>query len=519
MLQTRLDYPCETEMVSHPTVGRRGLMSLVRSSLGATTRTVAAGAIVVAFGVGILSPGLADAKAPPASFADLAAELSPAVVNIATTQTIDAGRTPEMPQLPPGSPFKDFFDEFFERNQPRSDRPRRAQSLGSGFIIDAAGIVVTNNHVIADADEITVRLQDDTEFKAVLLGTDEKTDVAVLQIDPDGRELPSVSFGDSDKLRVGDWVVAIGNPFGLGGTVTAGIVSARGRDIGQGPYDDFIQTDASINRGNSGGPLFDMDGKVIGINTAIFSQSGGSVGIGFAISSELAKGVVSQLREFGRTRRGWLGVQIQQVTDEIAESLGLSEAKGALVAAVTPGGPAESSGIEAGDVILSFNGQAVPEMRALPRIVAETQVGEEVAVTVWRAGKEAAVTAKLGELEKAEEARVIQTSQTDGVIEDTKVSSLGLDVATLTPQLRDDYKVPGDIEGVVIREIATDGAAAEKGLSIGDVIVEANQREVREPKDLADAVTEAREAGKKSILLFVASQGETRFIALRIDKG
>ena len=519
MLQTQHEYPCETEMSSHPTDGPAGLMSRVRSSLGGTTRTIAAGAIVVVFGIGVLAPGLADAKAPPASFADLAAELSPAVVNIATTQTIEAGRSPDLPQLPPGSPFKDFFDEFFDRNQPRSDRPRRAQSLGSGFIIDSAGIVVTNNHVIADADEITVRLQDDTEFKAVLLGTDEKTDVAVLQIDPAGRVLPSVSFGDSDKLRVGYWVVAIGNPFGLGGTVTAGIISARGRDIGQGPYDDFIQTDASINRGNSGGPLFDMDGKVIGINTAIFSQSGGSVGIGFAISSELAKGVVSQLREFGRTRRGWLGVQIQQVTDEIAESLGLPEAKGALVAAVTPGGPAESSGIEAGDVILSFNGQAVPEMRALPRIVAETQVGEEVAVRVWRAGKEQAVTAKLGELEKAEEARVVQTSQTDGVIEDTKVSSLGLDVATLTPQLREDYKVPGDIDGVVIREIATDGVAAEKGLSVGDVIVEANQREVREPKDLADAVAEAREAGKKSILLFVASQGETRFIALRIDKG
>jgi serine protease Do len=477
--------------------------------------TIAAGAIVFTFA----DPGVADAKAPPSSFADLAERLSPAVVNIATTQTVEPGRRPDIPQLPPGSPFKDFFDEFFDRDQPRSDRPRRAQSLGSGFIIDSVGIVVTNNHVIADADEITVRLQDDTEFKAELLGTDPKTDIAVLRIDPAGRDLPSVSFGDSDGLRVGDWVVAIGNPFGLGGTVTAGIVSARGRDIGQGPYDDFIQTDASINRGNSGGPLFNMDGDVIGINTAIFSQSGGSVGIGFAISSELAKNVVSQLREFGRTRRGWLGVQIQQVTDEIAESLGLEQASGALVAAVTPGGPAESSGIKAGDIILEFNGQNVEEMRALPRIVAETPVGEEVAVMVWRDGKPQAVTATLGELEKAEEARIIQTSRTDGVIEDTKVSSLGLDVATLTPQLRDEYQVPGEVDGIVIREIAPDGVAAEKGLAVGDVIVEANQKDVREPQDLADAVAEARDAGKKSILLFVASRGETRFIALRIDKG
>ena len=473
---------------------------------------------VTAMAVALVLPSVADAKAPPESFADLAEKLSPAVVNIATTQTIEPGQGPDTPQLPPGSPFEDFFKDFFERNQ-RPDRPRRSQSLGSGFIIDPSGIVVTNNHVIEGADAITVRLQDDTEFEAELLGTDPKTDLAVLKIDPAGQDLPFVEFGDSDALRVGDWVVAIGNPFGLGGTVTAGIVSARGRDIGQGPYDDFIQTDASINRGNSGGPLFDLEGRVIGINTAIFSQSGGSIGIGFAISSQLAIGVIDQLREFGRTRRGWLGVQIQQVTDEIADSLGLDEASGALVAAVTPSGPAQAAGIQPGDVILSFNGQEVPEMRALPRIVAETPVGEEVSVSLWRNGSGEQVTAVLGELEKAEEARIIQTSRTDGVIEDTKVSSLGLDVATLTPQLRDEYSIGGDVDGLVVREVDPDGVAAEKGLSVGDIIVEANQTEVRQPQDLADVVKDAREAGKKSVLLFVSSQGETRFIALRIDQG
>ena len=278
--------------------------------------------------------GRGEAKGPPDSFADLAAKLLPSVVNISTTQTVEARQRlgPEMPQFPPGSPFEEFFKDFFDRNNPngggngnRRRSPRRAQSLGSGFIIDASGIVVTNNHVIAGADEIKVRLQDDTEFEAKLLGRDAKIDIAVLKIEPGDTKLTAVSFGDSDKLRVGDWVVAIGNPFGLGGTVTAGIVSARGRDINQGPYDDFIQTDASINKGNSGGPLFDLEGKVIGINTAIFSQSGGSVGIGFAVSARLASPVVAQLKDYGRTRRGWLGVRIQTVTDEIAESFGMQE--------------------------------------------------------------------------------------------------------------------------------------------------------------------------------------------------
>ena len=282
----------------------------------------------------------------PVSFAELAELKTPAVVNISTTTIVRDKRGMDLPQFPEGSPFEDFFKEFEERG-----KSRKAQSLGSGFIIDESGIVVTNNHVIENAEQITVFLSNDESFDATLVGRDEKTDIAVLKFDPGKTKLTAVSFGDSDALRVGDWVMAIGNPFGLGGTVTAGIVSARGRDIGSGPYDDFIQTDASINRGNSGGPLFNMAGEVIGINTAIFSQSGGSVGIGFAISANLATKVVDQLQEYGRTRRGWLGVFIQEVTEDIAESLGLDDAAGALVSSVTDGGPADKGGVEAGDVI------------------------------------------------------------------------------------------------------------------------------------------------------------------------
>ncbi len=478
----------------------------------------AALATMLAFGMALSNP--VHAKAPPVSFADLAERLLPAVVNIATTQTVDSSRMPDMPQFPPGSPFEEFFKDFFERNQgQRPSRPRSAQSLGSGFIIDASGIVVTNNHVIADADEIKVRLQDDTEYEATLIGKDPKTDVAVLSINPGDRELPFVEFGESGSLRVGDWVVAIGNPFGLGGTVTAGIVSARGRDIGQGPYDDFLQTDASINRGNSGGPLFNLEGQVVGINTAIFSQTGGSVGIGFAIASDLAIGVVDQLREFGRTRRGWLGVRIQQVSPDIADSLGLDTARGALVADVTPDGPAEAAGIQPGDIITGFNGEPVDEMRTLPRIVAETRVGREVPVEVWRDGAAITVTATLGELEQAEEARMLTTSATPGPTEEGRVDSLGLGLATLTPQLREQYGITEEVEGVVVTEVDDTVDAADKGLREGDVIVEVAQDEVRSLEDVRRLVEDHRTNGKKTILLLVNRQGEQRFIPLRIDKG
>ena len=361
-----------------------------------------------------------DAHGTPASFADLAGALLPAVVNISSSETVkgdasdnDDGDAPPDSPFPPGSPFEKFFHDFMNRQHGKSgggdddggsgddgngsNAPRKMQSLGSGFIIDPSGLVVTNNHVIAGADEITVTLQDNTVLKATLVGHDDRTDLALLQIHPD-HKLPAVAFGDSDHSRVGDWVLAIGNPFGLGGTVTAGIVSARGRDIQQGPYDDFIQTDAPINRGNSGGPLFDMDGHVVGINTAIYSPSGGSIGIGFSIPSNEAKLVVDQLHRFGRTRRGWIGVWVQAVTPDIADSLNLKPADGALVAGVDAKGPAAAAKLHNGDVILSFNGVPVHEMRTLPRVVAETAIDTHVPVVVWRDGKRQTLSLVVAEL-------------------------------------------------------------------------------------------------------------------------
>ena len=507
-----------------PTLDRIKATGAPQKSSPGFVRLWAAGLFALVF---VIQPTHGFAKAPPESFADLAERLLPAVVNISTTQTVkqsahgDGG--PEMPQFPPGSPFEDFFKDFFDRNQRpgQPNRPRRAQSLGSGFIIDKAGIVVTNNHVIAEADQIKVRLQDDTEFEAKLLGRDPKTDIAVLQIDPGDTELTAVEFGDSDGLRVGDWVVAIGNPFGLGGTVTAGIVSARGRDIGQGPYDDFIQTDASINKGNSGGPLFDLDGKVVGINTAIFSQSGGSVGIGFAVAARLAKPVVGQLQEFGRTKRGWLGVRIQGVSEEIAESLGLGEPIGALVASVTKDGPAEAAGVKAGDVILKFDGKSVETMRKLPRIVAETRIGIDVPVEVWRDGKKVTLTAKVGELEKAEQAQLLPASKTTGDLEAEKgkVEDLGLAISKITPSLSQQYSLDDKTKGVVITGVDAEGVAAEKGLREGDVVVEVGQQEVSSPSEVTSRVEEAKEQGRKSVLFLIDRQGEMRFVALRFNKG
>ncbi len=356
-----------------------------------------------------LTPFAASARSGPPGFADLAEKLLPAVVNISTSQTIKGGdeMIPDMPpdmQLPPGSPFEEFFHDFMEKqkNAPHGGK-HKATALGSGFIIDPSGYIVTNYHVVQDADEITVILQDDTNFTATLVGKDKKTDLALLKVSPK-KPLPSVTWGDSDKARVGDWIIAIGDPYGLGGTVTAGIISARARDLTSGPDDEFLQTDAPINRGNSGGPMFDMDGNVVGVNTAIFSPSGGSIGIGFAIPSSLAKNVVEQLRDHGHIRRGWLGVRIQMVTKDIADSLGLSTAKGALVSSVTPDGPAAKAGVQAGDVIIGFDGKEVPEMRRLPLMVAETEVDKAVDMTVFRKGKEIALKVKVGELQAKEEA-------------------------------------------------------------------------------------------------------------------
>lgn len=483
------------------------------AGLQRSRRSIAAAGLAMAAAMS-LAVAPASARSAPDSFADLAARLSPAVVNISTTQSVGAGGAQPEFRVPPGSPFKEFFEEFFERNRPQQ-RSRRATSLGSGFVIDEDGLVVTNNHVIAEADEISVRLSDGTKLAAEVVGRDPKTDLALLRVETD-KPLPSLGWGSSDDARVGDWVIAIGNPFGLGGSVTAGIVSARGRDINSGPYDDFIQTDASINRGNSGGPLFNMDGEVIGINTAIFSPSGGSVGIGFAIPSALARNVIEQLEEFGKTKRGWLGVRIQTVTDEIAEGLGLDEAKGALVAGVTEGGPAQQGGIEQGDVILEFDGKEVEEMRSLPRIVAETRIGKDVAVTVWRKGEATDVTVQIGELEEAEEL----LAATDGGPAEAgpDLVTLGMTLATITPELRTRFEIAEDVDGVLVTDVEADGPAAEKGIRPGDVIVEVQQDEVARPQDVLEKVKNVREASLKSVLLLLRQRaGEMRFVAVKLD--
>lgn len=467
----------------------------------------------------------------PLSFADLAEKLSPAVVNISSTQkatTTSPENLQEIPQFPPGSPFEDFFKDFMQKQQgqiPNGESPAEqlpTTSMGSGFIVDAAkGLVVTNNHVIKDADEIRVTLVDNTILEAELVGHDEKTDLAVLKIkNPKKHNLTEVSFGDSDTMRVGDWVLAIGNPFGLGGTVTQGIISARKRDISAGPYDDFIQTDASINRGNSGGPMFNLRGDVIGINTAIYSPTGGSVGIGFAIPANLAKPVVQQLAEFGKTRRGWLGVKIQTVTDEIADGLGLTDVHGALVASVTPGGPAEKADIKAGDVIIEFNGQKLDAMRQLPRIVAETAIGKEASVKLIRDGKTISTTVKVGELEKAETDGTIEKASGEKDTKPTKgleLKDLNITINNISPLLRETYNIPEDVNGVVVTSIKIASDAAQKGLAVGDVIVEVNQEAVKDTASVEKVVSAVKAEGKQSVLMLVDNQGQgdVRFVALK----
>jgi serine protease Do len=474
-------------------------------------------AVLVVFA--LAQPAHAQAPAPgaPDSFADLAEALTSAVVNISTTQSVDTTPGPgAMPEMPPGSPFEDLFRDFFERqHRGEQGRPRRIQSLGSGFIIDPSGYVVTNNHVIKDADEITVILSNDRELPAIVLGHDPKTDLALLKVETD-EPLPSLTFGDSDAIRVGDWVMAIGNPFGLGNSVTAGILSARGRDINAGPYDDFLQTDAPINRGNSGGPLFNMAGEVIGINTAIFSPSGGSVGIGFAIPSAIAAPVIAQLREFGQTRRGWLGVRIQTVTEEIAATLGLDKASGALVADVTPDSPAEKAEFEPGDVILTFDGQDVPEMRDLPRIVAATEIGKEVDVVLLRKGEMRTIRVVIDELD--ESPRTVTAAASSKAM-GAEAESLGMTFATINPNLRERFGIAEDMDGVIVTEVDPDGAAAERNIRPGDVIVEVGLEEVITPDDVLKRVKQAAEAKRKSVLLLLDSSGEQRFVAVELGEG
>jgi serine protease Do len=471
----------------------------------------------------LMAASVAHAAPAPESFADLSERLLPAVVNISTTQTLkNSDRGMEMPQFPPGSPFDELFKDFLERHgggNGQDARPQKVTSLGSGFIIDPSGLVVTNNHVIADADEITVTLQDGEAFKAEVVGTDTKGDVSLLRI-KSPKPLPSVSFGNSDSMRVGDWVLAIGNPLGLGGTVTAGIVSARSRNINAGPYDDFIQTDAAINKGNSGGPLFNTKGEVIGINTAIYSQSGGSIGIGFAIPANQAQKVVLDLQKYGKTRRAWLGVHIQSVTDEIAESLGLKDHNGALIADVTPNGPAAKAGLKSGDVILKFDGKEVNEFARLPRIVSETAINKEVEVDLLRDGKKMAIKVTVAELPDDKDLEQAQGEKPTGKQKDSSssnVAGLGFSVTTVTPALKEKYDLPSDAKGLVVTDVKPSSAAAERGLRPGDVILEAAQEPVKTLADLNGKIDAAKKADRKSVLLLVQSDGALRFLPLKVD--
>ena len=501
-------------------------MARLFTAIGCTIRRPALTAIVA---LTLALPTLpAEARGGPEKISDVAEQVIDAVVNISTTQAAASaeprapGAPGARPNLPPGSPFEEFFEEFFKNRRgqgdsPAPNRPRRTNSLGSGFVIDPSGIVVTNNHVIAEADEVTVIFTDGRRLKAEVLGRDQKTDLAVLRVKSD-KPLKAVKFADSDKVRLGEWVIAIGNPFSLGGSVTAGIVSARNRDINSGPYDNYIQTDASINRGNSGGPLFNMEGEVIGINTAIISPSGGSIGIGFAVPSKTAMPVIDQLRQFGETRRGWLGVKIQQVTDEIAESLGVKPARGALIAGIDDKGPAKPAGIEPGDVIVKFDGKDIKEMRDLPRIVADTPVGKDVAVVIVRKGKEETKTVRLGRLEDGEKPVPASAKAMPPEEKSVVQRTLGLQLSDMSDELRQKYKIKDSIKGVVITGVDATSVAADKRLVAGSVLVAIEQEQISNAADVRNRVEALKKAGKKTALLLVATAaGDMLFVALPIN--
>ncbi|WP_113910459.1 DegQ family serine endoprotease [Roseovarius dicentrarchi] len=450
------------------------------------------------------------AYARPESFADLAQKFSPSVVNITTSTTV-AQRTGPAPVVPDGSPFEDFFRQFRDRGE-GGDRPRRSSALGSGFVISEDGYIVTNNHVIESADEIIIEFYEGGELEATVIGTDPKTDIALLKVETD-EPLPFVSFGDSDGARVGDWVIAMGNPLGQGFSVSAGIVSARNRAL-SGTYDDYIQTDAAINRGNSGGPLFDMNGKVVGVNTAILSPNGGSIGIGFSMASNVVSRVVDQLQEFGETRRGWLGVRIQDVTADVAEAMGLDAASGALVTDV-PTGPAADAGMMAGDVIVSFDGVKVPDTRELVRQVGETDVGKSVRVVVFRDGGTQTLKVTLGRREDAEGSEG-RPSQTDPDAAPEPQMLMGLTLSPLDDELRAQLELAETAKGLVVRDVDPLSEAYEKGLRAGDVLTEAGQQTLSTVGDLEDRIADARDAGRKSLLLLVRSAGQPRFVALTL---
>ncbi|MFT4961074.1 MAG: serine protease Do [Paracoccaceae bacterium] len=451
------------------------------------------------------------AQARTDSLAPLVQKISPAVVNI-TTSTLIEGRTGPQGIVPEGSPFEDFFREFQDRNNGEGNRPRRTSALGSGFVISEDGYVVTNNHVIEGADEILIEFFDGTELAAKVIGTDKNTDIALLKVETDA-PLPFVSFGDSDDALVGDWVIAMGNPLGQGFSVSVGIVSARNRAL-SGSYDDYIQTDAAINRGNSGGPLFDMDGGVVGVNTAILSPNGGSIGIGFSMASNVVSRVVAQLKEYGETRRGWLGVRIQDVTDDVAEAMGLDSASGALITDV-PEGPAKEAGLLSGDVILSFDGVDVADTRALVRQVGNTAVGKAVRVLVYRDDGTQTLLVTLGRREEAETAVPVVMEETQDELQEETV--LGLTLRVLTDDVRGEIAVPDGMDGLVVIAVDETSEAFEKGLRAGDLITEAGQQKVVTLEALQDRITQAKDAGRKSLLLLVRRGGEPRFVALNLE--
>jgi len=484
-----------------------------------TGRSIAAAlaALIMIAGAIVADPAAAQRRNAPDTFADLADRLSPAVVNISTSQFVRAEGEEGIPfeQFPPGHPFGDLFRDWLERNPDAAPVPQQTTSLGSGFVIDEDGIIVTNYHVVTGADTVTVTFTDGTTLDATLVGADEPTDIAVLRVQPTHR-LAAVSFGDSDDARVGDWVMAIGNPFGLGGTVTAGIISARNRDIYSGLYDDFIQTDAAINRGNSGGPLFDMDGDVVGVNSAIISPSGGSIGIGFAIPASTAELIVRQIIENGEVRRGWLGVRVQTITDQIAESLGMERAEGALISGITDGGPAAEAGIERGDVVIEFDGHEIGTMRSLPRVVSQTEVGRQVTVRVWREGRYRNVRVTVGELQDDQVASVANDLP-QFETETGNIESLGFAISEITPELRDQYDLRANAEGVVVTAVDADAPASES-IRTGDVILEAEREIVRTVSDVARVVNRAESNQHDVVLFLIERGGQASYEAVRFSE-
>ena len=447
---------------------------------------------------------------PVNGFADLIEQVSPAVVHVAISGVVKSRQrgAPEF-NFPPGSPFEDFFEQFRNRQAPEQSQKSRPLGIGSGFIISEDGYVVTNHHVIKDADEIVITMTDGTEYQAELKGSDSKTDLALLKID-DVDDLPYVAFGDDDKSRVGDWVLAIGNPFGLGGSASTGIISARGRDIRSGPYDDYIQVDAAINRGNSGGPLFNLKGEVIGINTAIYSPNGGSVGIGFSIPSNMAKNVISQLRDSGQVERAWIGVEIQTLSKELADGFDRDNDHGALIASVVPGKPADKGGLQAGDIILSFDGEEIEEMRDLPRIVAQSEVGKKYKVVIWRNGGKKTLTI---ETDRYPEDLGVAANDSTSNTESEKDDLLGAELSKLDDSLRSQYKIDDELDGVLVVAVERGGLAASNGFRPGDLITSVNNKRVNDPEDVISSITSAKERGRDKIVVLLQRNNSSRFIA------